>query len=152
MVVAAVILLRTFVAAPMTVRGQSMAPTLRDGDVVLVVELLGAAPGVQRGDLAVFRDPDGALTLKRVIGLPGDRVAIRDSVLEVDGRALREDYVDYSRIAGLYFGPVTVPVGAVFLVGDNRAASIDSRIYGSLALDRIVGRVTLRLWPPGTVG
>ncbi|CAN5685004.1 N/A [soil metagenome] len=151
-VVAAVILLRTFVAAPLTVHGQSMEPTLGDGDVVLVLELLVGAPGVGRGDLAVFRDPDGTLVVKRVIGLPGDRAAIRDAVLEVDGAAVREDYVDYSRISGLYFGPVTVPAGAVFLLGDNRAASIDSRDYGPVGFDRIVGRVVVGLWPPGGVG
>ena len=140
-----VILLRALLIAPMTVDGDSMEPTFRDGDVALVVKQLWAAPDVERGDILVFRDPDGALSLKRVIGLPGDSVAILDAILEVDGRVVPENYVDHSRIDGLYFGPVTVPAGAVFLMGDNRADSVDSRHYGPVQFTRIVGRVVANL-------
>jgi len=129
----------------MTVDGDSMEPTLRDGDVVVVLTQFLGAPDVERGDILVFRDPDGALSLKRVIGLPGDSVAILDAILEVDGRVVPENYVDHSLIDGLYFGPVTVPAGAVFLMGDNRANSVDSRHYGPVQFDRIVGQVVANL-------
>lgn len=149
---AVVIALRMMVLTPLTVRGESMEPTLGENDVVLVARFLPNASAVRRGDLVVLRDPEGDLSLKRVVGLPGQRVAIRDAVLEVDGIAPTEPYVDHSRIDSVYFGPMTVPAGSVFLMGDNRANSIDSRDYGALDLDRMVGRVVLRLWPPGAAG
>ncbi|CAN5360603.1 signal peptidase I [soil metagenome] len=145
------LLLRIFLAAPMTVQGRSMEPTLRAGDVVLVGRLSGA-PEVHRGDLVVFRDPDRALSLKRVIGLAGDRVAIRDGVLEVDGRPLREDYVSTGASDGVFFGPITVAAGTVFVLGDNRDDSIDSRSYGAVEVEHLVGPVLAGLWPPRTVG
>lgn len=151
-VVGLVLLVRAFVLAPMTVQGQSMQPTARDGDVVLVLKQLWGTPVVQRGEFVVFHDPDGALSVKRVIGLAGEQVAIRDAVLEIDGRALPEEYVDHVPIDGLYFGPVTVPAGTVFLLGDNRADSVDSGDYGPIGLDRVVGRVVWGLWPLGPVG
>ncbi len=135
------ILVRALVVTPVTVQGESMEPTFGDGDVAVVINQLWGAPDPERGDVVVFRDADGSLSLKRVIGLPGDRVAILDAILEVDGRVVPENYVDHSLIDGLYFGPVTVPAGAVFLLGDNRADSVDSRTYGPVELDRIVGWV-----------
>lgn len=148
---AVVIVLRTLVLTPLTVSGQSMDPTFTDGDVVLVSHLADRS-AMRRGDLVVVQDPAGDLSLKRVVGLPGDQVSISDAVLEIDGSALAEPYVDHSRIDAVYFGPAGVPAGSVFLMGDNRANSIDSRDYGAVPLDDVVGRVAFRLWPPGAGG
>jgi signal peptidase I len=76
-----------------------------------------------------------------VVALAGDRVAIRDAALEVDDRPVIEPYVDASRIDGTYFGPVTIPRGTVFVMGDNRGSSIDSRDYGAVDLDQVFGTV-----------
>lgn len=132
---------RAFVVVPVAVQGESMAPTVTAGEVALVSHLTDVDHGLRRGDLVVFDDPQGTVSLKRVVGLPGDRVALVDAVLEVDGRAVDEPYVDHSRITGTYFGPVMVPAGHVLVLGDNRSQSIDSRDYGAVAVDRIVGRV-----------
>jgi signal peptidase I len=120
-----------------------MEPTLHDGEVALVSRLASTAPELRRGDVVVFRDPDGDLAVKRVLGLPGDRVAMLDAYLTVDERVVDEPYVDHSRIDGTYLGTVLVPDGAVFLLGDNRARSIDSREYGPVPDSDVLGRVLL---------
>jgi len=135
--------LRALVAVPVAIQGDSMEPTVGAGDVALVSRLTDVEHDLRRGDLVVFHDPEGTLSLKRVVGLPGDRVAILDAVLMVDERSVDEPYVDLARIDGLYFGRVIVPAGRVFVMGDNRARSIDSRDYGPVDNQRIVGHVLL---------
>jgi signal peptidase I len=130
---------RELVVTPVSVQGVSMEPTVHDG-TAFVARWTDPAD-LHRGQLVVFRDPQGTLALKRVVGVAGDHVAIRDAVLEVDDRPVNEPYVDESRIDGTYFGPVTVPKGTIFVMGDNRAPSIDSREYGAVTFDRVVGRV-----------
>ena len=139
------VLTGTGLAAPVRISSGSMAPTLLEGDRVLVTR--AGTPG--RGALVTFSSPaDGVLTLKRVVAIAGDRVAIEDAALVVNGRRVAEPYVDAARIDGLYFGPVTVPAGTVFVLGDRRAGSIDSRAYGAIPAARVEGRVLVRLWPP----
>jgi signal peptidase I len=142
-VVAVTIAVRGLVLTPVGVEGPSMEPTVHDGAVVLVLRLGAGADRLRRGDLVVYRDPDGAPTLKRVVGLPGDRVAMLDAVLTVDEVPVEEPYVDHSRIDGTYLGRVVVPPGSVYVLGDNRALSIDSREYGSVPDADLVGRVVL---------
>jgi signal peptidase I len=106
----------------------SMAPTLEPGDHV-VLDHRGRA--VSRGDLVVVPDPqDGTLIVKRVVAVGGDMVGISDGVLEVDGRAVDEPYADRSLESGVYYGPYPVPDGRLFLLGDHRAVSVDSRAFG----------------------
>ena len=84
--------------------------------------------------------------IKRVAGLGGDRVGIADGVLVVNKRQVAEPYVDHDRVDGTYFGPVEVPPRSVWVLGDARAGSVDSRVYGAVPVEEIVGRVLLRLW------
>lgn len=134
---------RAFVATPIAVSGDSMDPTVGAGDVALVSRLTHTVDALRRGDLVVFRDPEGTLSLKRVVGLPGDRVAILDAALMVNERRVDEPYVDSSRIDGLYVGRTIVPAGHAYVLGDNRGRSIDSRDYGAISQDQIVGQVLL---------
>ena len=129
---------------PLRVSSQSMHPTLEAGDQVVVDKLsVHWRPPVE-GELIVFREPDHhALVVKRVVALSGQSVAIEDAELVVDGVVRHEPQVDRSRIDSTYFGPVTVPPLSVFVLGDNRSESIDSRTYGSVPLDDVVGRVVL---------
>jgi signal peptidase I len=137
-----------FVAEPFSVPARSMAPTLQLGDHVLVNKLAYRTGDPQRGDLAVVKAPrTGELLLKRVVGVGGDEVEIRDGVLYVNGRAPREPYVDHDAIDSVYFGPVRVAAGRLFVLGDNRANSDDSRQLGPVAEDDAIGRVDLRVWP-----
>lgn len=142
--VVAVAVVRGTVVETVRVSGDSMSPTLLDGDVVLVSRT-GGAPA--RGDLITFSAPDdGQPVVKRVVGVAGDVVAIRDAVLVVDGVEVVEDYVDPAVIDGLYYGPVTVPEASVLVLGDEREGSVDSRSYGAVGLDALRGRVLTRLW------
>src|SRR3954471_13879342 len=99
--------LRTWVAEPFAIPTESMAPTLRPGDHVLVEKLSYRFGSPRRGDLVVFEAPDGgSLAVKRIVGLGGDRVAMEDGVLAVNGRLQKERYVDESSVDSVYFGPV----------------------------------------------
>jgi signal peptidase I len=149
--VLALIAVRAFVAEPFRIPSESMAPMLRPGDQALVSKLAGAP---HRGDLVAFHAPrTGEIMLKRVVAVGGDRVGIEDGVLVVNGRRQREAYVaDPDAIDSVYFGPVRVPHGSVFVLGDNRANSDDSREFGAVPADRIIGRAMARVWPPGRWG
>jgi signal peptidase I len=141
---------RQLVAEPFRIPTSSMKPTLTPGDQVLVDKL---ARRPHRGELVVFRRPRGdEILLKRVVAVGGDSVAIEDGALYVDGRPARESYADPKAIDSVYFGPVRVPRGSVFALGDNRADSLDSRTFGAVADNRIIGRVVARIWPPGRLG
>ena len=149
-VVVALIGVHQLLAEPFRIPSGSMLPTLTPGDQVLV-DKLDREP--RRGDLIVFRRPrSDEIMLKRVVALGGDTVAIQDGALYVDGRRRRERYADPRAIDSVYFGPVRVPRGSVFALGDNRADSIDSRTFGPVPSSRVIGRVVARLWPPDRVG
>ncbi|HEX5742044.1 MAG TPA: signal peptidase I [Pilimelia sp.] len=138
---ALVLLARGGVVEVMRVESASMAPTLAVGQRVLVDKLTVRVRRPQRGDCVVFRGPrDGAPTLKRVVGVSGDVVEIRDGVLHVDSRAVAERYVDLAAVDGVFYGPVAVPPGAVLVMGDNRGESVDSRDYGPVPLSALRGR------------
>jgi signal peptidase I len=135
-----------FSIEPVRVRADSMQPTLRSGDEVLVDRLSLALRSPHRGEIVVANAPVG-LVVKRVAAVGGDTVGIEDGVLVVNGHAEQEGYVDYASIDGSYFGPVRVAPGAVFLLGDNRGNSEDSRDFGAVPEDDVVGRVLVRVWP-----
>lgn len=141
---------RAVVAEPFAIRSASMSPTLVGGDSVLVDKL---ARTPSRGGLVAFRRPgSGEILLKRVVALAGDRVGLEDGVLVVNGHRVRERYADPDAIDSVYFGPVTVPAGRMFVLGDNRANSEDSRDFGAVPTKNIMGRAIARLWPPGRWG
>lgn len=138
---------RLWILEPMTVSSESMEPAVPTGSTILLYKPGPVLGGLRARDLVVFTSPeDGHPSLKRAIAFQGQSVAIEDSVLMVDGVPQLEPGVDGGRIDGTYFGPVTVPEGHVFVLGDNRSGSIDSRIYGSIPLESV--RATV-LWPTG---
>lgn len=138
-----------FVAEPFTIPSGSMEPTLRPGDQVLVDKVAYRHSAPRRGDLAVFSAPDThQVTLKRVVAVAGDRVGLEDGVLTVNRKLVRERYVDYSRVDSVYFGPVVVPRGTFFAMGDNRGDSHDSRDFGPVADTSVIGKVMIRFWGP----
>jgi signal peptidase I len=148
LVVVLVVVLLQF-GEPMRVASSSMEPTLKPGDQVLIATRAYRSVGPARGDLVVFKGPDGPL-VKRVAAVAGDEVGIEDGQLVVNGRIVPEPPVDLNTVDGLYYGPVTVPPGSIFVLGDNRANSVDSRTLGPVRLDALIGQVMLRLWPrPG---
>lgn len=134
---------RTYVVRPLTVSSSSMSPTLCPGDRILVRLWDSGLEELHRGDLVVF-DAEGSPVVKRVVGLPGDDVEIRDALLVVNQRRVSEPYVDHASIDALYYGPVRVPDDTVLVLGDERAGSVDSREYGPVHASQLVGRVVWR--------
>jgi signal peptidase I len=147
------LVVRIFVAEPFKIPSQSMEPTLVPGDQTLVDKLFYDKSAPHRGDLVAFHAPrTGEVLLKRVVALAGDTVGLEDGVLVVDGRQVREPYADPKAIDSVYFGPVRVAAGQMFVMGDNRANSEDSRNFGSVPTTRIIGRAVARVWPPSRWG
>ena len=145
-VVVATVIIRTQFIDIVTVSSDSMAPTVCTGDVLLVARLRDGNL-LQDNDIITFTSPDaGAPTIKRIVATAGQTVAIKDSELYVGGRAVDEPYVDHASIDGVYFGTVTVPEGSVFVMGDHRETSIDSRIYGPIPTSAVDGRLLRKLW------
>ena len=151
---------RPFVAEPFGITTGSMDPTLRAGDSVLAIKFAYRLAEPERGDVVLFEAPgeagdgagDGAPTIKRVVGVAGDTVAVRDGVLFVNGDKVRENYVDYELTDSTFFGPAQVPEGHVYVMGDNRSNSLDSRSYGPVPEGGLLGEVSLRLWPLDRAG
>jgi signal peptidase I len=149
-VIVVLLFVRSFVVEPVRVHSDSMAPTLQDGAVVLVDKLTYLARDPKRGDVVVTDDPrSGQPIVKRVVAIGGDSIGIDNGVLMVNGSSVIEDYIDNSNMAGFYFGPDVIPAGYVFLLGDNRDTSEDSRSFGPVAVDDLGGRALVTIWPLG---
>ena len=151
-------LVKTFLVQAFEIPSPSMEMTLVKGDRVLVNKLSYDLHDVHRGDIVVFKAPPEAQSdgiedlVKRVVGLPGDTVEAReDGRVYVNGKRLDESYLpDGTRTTNL---PATkVPAGHLFMMGDNRQASRDSRYFGPIKESAIIGRVFVRIWPPGSIG
>ena len=142
------------VSARIRVDGESMVPTLVSGEYVIVSRLSYRFGTPQRGDIIVFhfpRDPKEEY-IKRVIGLPGDQVEIKDGHVYINGQQLQENYLDVQMD---YTGSWRVPADQLFVLGDNRNNSSDSHDWGTVPMDYVVGKAILVYWPPldwGLVG
>jgi signal peptidase I len=139
------------VSARIRVDGSSMEPTLHGGEYVLVNKLSYRLGQPDHGDVIVFyypRDPEQEY-IKRVIGLPGDRIDIRDGNVYVNGQLLEEPYI---AAAPIYPGTWLVPDNSLFVLGDNRNNSSDSHSWGAVPNDYVVGKAVLTYWPPPAWG
>lgn len=150
--VIAVVLVRTFIAQPFLVSGSSMEPNFKDGDYLLVDELSYRFREPVRGEVVVFKYPGDhrSYYIKRIIGLPGERIVVKDDVVTVygiDGKA--------TKLAEGYISGMSIPKNVdeqlkdneYFVMGDNRDFSFDSRSWGPLTRDEVTGLVKFRLWP-----
>lgn len=170
------IVLKTFIVQAFFIPSGSMEPTLMPGDRVLVMKAFDTQ---ERGDIVVFEDPkpgrqpdrgivEGFLHwlseglgfaqpadedfIKRVIGLPGETVELRNGKLFVDGELIEEPYL-VGKPDTRDYGPVTVPEGKLFVLGDNRLNSNDSRFgLGFVPRDKVVGEAFVIIWPPSRFG
>ena len=171
------VLLRAFVAQAFRIPSASMEPQLMIGDRVVVSRLAYDAHSPRRGDIIVFdcppatgcggkgseglptravktvaealllRQPDVEEFIKRVIGLPGDTVEGHDGFVWINRKVLIEPYLP-AGTATSDFGPIKVEPGKLWVMGDNRGNSADSRVFGQIEQDTVVGRAILRVWPP----
>jgi signal peptidase I len=152
-------LIQSFVAQPFQVQQFSMQNTIQDRQFVLVDRLTPRFDGYHRGDIIVFTPPANAESpdqkpfIKRVIGIANDKVDIRDGEVFVNGVQLDEPYlfaVDGTAQPTVANGDVaswTIPPGQLFVMGDHRARSSDSRVFGPITVDSVIGRAWLRYWP-----
>lgn len=140
-----------FVRLPQ-VAGLSMEPHIRSGEYVLINTFAYRIGTPRRSDIVAFRhDGDArAIFIKRVIGLPGDRIRIDRGAVYVNGAKLAEPYVQHADDRS--FGEVAVPRASVYVLGDNRAESEDSRFFGPVSDDLLVGRAFAGIWPPRMLG
>jgi signal peptidase I len=147
------LLINLFLAQATRVYGQSMEPTLRSDQRLVIEKLSYHFHSPQRGDVVVLRVPEQSdeLLIKRVVGLPGETIDIRDGRVYVDGKLLDEPYI-HQATRDNQQDPVVVPPLHVFVMGDNRGFSNDSRSFGVVPLDHVVGRAWFSYWPLDRIG
>lgn len=136
------------ISARIRVESVSMQPTLFAGNFVVVNKLSYRFGEPSRGDIIVFRyppDPDLDPYIKRVIGLPGERVLVEDGKVYINGVRISEPYLETQTQQG---GEWTVPQDALFMMGDNRNNSSDSRAWGMVPLENVIGKAFMVYWPP----
>ncbi len=134
------------------VSGLSMAPRIASGEFVLINTISYRLHAPQRGDIVAFRhdSPAPEVFIKRIIGLPGDKIAIDRGRVMVNGSVLPEPYVRFADNRS--FPEVTVPAGSLYVLGDNRVDSNDSRFWGFVGQDHVLGRAVAGIWPPAALG
>lgn len=151
------LVVKTFLFQVFLIPSDSMFPELAAQDRVVVNKLSYRTGEVERGDLIVFRRPPAALPsdindlIKRVVATEGETVSVEDGRVHVDGRPLEEPYLPEG-VATSEMAPVDVPADHLWVMGDNRGNSQDSRYFGPISEELVVGRAFLKLWPLGDVG
>ena len=145
---------RPFVVEAFWIPSASMVPTLKYGDRVLVNKFIYRFTEPERGDVVVFKSvqDDQQDLIKRVVGVPGDKISVRGGRLFVNDELQREPYVNKKMPDRSFAAPTTVPQNHIFVMGDNRANSQDSRVFGPVPKENIEGEAFLLFWPPGRVG
>ena len=149
-----VFLFVTCLFRPVMVSGTSMYPTLRDREFGFSNIISKNLFGIDRDDIVIIKT-DGKYIIKRVIGLPGEHVEIKDNKVYINGTELEESYLDSSVVTTACDGAFTdliVPDGYIFAMGDNRPQSTDCRSFGCIPISKIEGKVAFRFWPLSTWG
>lgn len=157
--------IRTFIAEARYIPSKSMLPTLKVGDRLAIEKITYRFRQPIRGDIIVFTPPDNAIRcnpaqpqtlpikdayIKRVIGLPGETVEVKENRVYINGQPLEEDYIN--ALPQYRFPPVTVPEDRYIVLGDNRNESCDSHVWGFVVKDKIIGRAGFRFFPLNRVG
>lgn len=152
LLVAAVIvafLVKTFIVQPFWVPTGSMIPTILPNDRVLAIKFIYKFTDPKPGDIVVFLPPNGDQKdyIKRVIAVEGQKVKIKDGLVYVNGKPLREDYLSEDNFDSGSMPEIVVPEDHIFVMGDNRPNSLDSRVFGPIKKDMIIGKAVLIYWP-----
>lgn len=148
---------RIFIAQPYVVSGSSMDPTFKDADYLIVDQISKRFEDIQRGSVVIIKYPKdpSKFFIKRLIGFPGESIEIKNGIVTIfnaenkDGLKLSEPYVIYAKVENF---SITLKEDEYFVLGDNRAGSSDSRVWGTLPGKYIVGQPILRLLPPKEIG
>jgi len=154
------LIINLFLAQATRVEGQSMEPNLHTDQRIVVEKVTYRFHTPERGDIVVLKAMDGSreLLIKRVIGLPGETVEVHGGIVWINGQPLDEPYLETDglcQVPGMSLcemSPRSVPEGHIFVMGDNREHSNDSRAFGPVPLENIIGHAWLSYWPLGKVG
>lgn len=146
-IILVVVLIKMFVVSPIRVNGASMNPTLNDKDIMILNEISYRFSDIVRFDIVVVKEENEYL-IKRIIGLPGEKIEYKDNKLYIDGKYVKEDFkhmetMDFS---------TTLGEDEYFIMGDNRTNSTDSRIFGPVSRDEIIGKTSLTILPISRFG
>src|ERR1700723_2516923 len=138
-----------FLYQPVKVEGTSMAPLLSDQERIFINKFVYRFEPIERGDVVVFWYPlDRSKSfIKRVVGLPGETIELRRGHLFIGDKELAESYVPASFFDGSSYGPLQIPAGSYFVMGDHRDSSNDSRMFGAVAREFIYGKAVFAYWP-----
>lgn len=153
-----VLLIRTYLFTIIRVDGPSMSDTLLDGDKLFVTVADMRANGPERFDVIICKYPNrNDQYVKRVIGLPGETLRVKNGVLYIDGEAIEEPFLSDARTVRFdkgsnNFGPIEIGEGEYFVMGDNRDDSNDSRNVGVITEDMVIGKVRQIIWPLNRIG
>jgi len=141
-------IIKTFIFQLTYVPTGSMIPTIMPNDRVVVLKFWYKFNPLERGQIVVFDPPEPSTSpfIKRVIGLPGETLEIKNSTVYINGKPIAESYLP-AKIEMEPFGPYKIPKDAIFVMGDNRQHSADSRYFGAVPLKNIKGRAVLTYWP-----
>lgn len=152
---------RTFFFSSYIVDGESMMPTLENGNLLIINKIVDEIDDLTRFDVIVFHATPEDDFVKRIIGLPGDKVEYKNDVLYINNKAVKEPYLEKYKMGlngenltgdftlkGISNGmSEVVPKDHIFVLGDNRKDSYDSRYFGFVPIENVVGKVNLRYWP-----
>lgn len=148
-----------FLFQPHQVKGASMEPNFHDGEYILTDKISYRLHPPKRGEVIIFKAPKNPELdyIKRIIGLPGEKIKIENGSFYINGQKLDERYIPQNiRISGGLYLPIgkeeKIPENSYFVSGDNRSHSSDSREWGSIHENAIIGRAFLRYWPPDRIG
>ena len=150
-VIVVILFLIIYVVSITQVVGSSMSSTLQDGDVLILNKIKYRFTDIKRGDIISLEYADTKYLIKRVIGLPGDTVLIRDNTLYINGEVYVENYLDEGLVYDDFdlssLGYDVIPEDMYLVLGDNRPDSLDSREIGLISKDEVIGKVSFRIWP-----
>ena len=145
---------RPFVVEAYRIPTESMVPTLEVGDRALANKFIYRFTDPERRDIVVFDsvdEDDDQTLIKRVVGVAGDEIQVQGGVLYVNGEAQDEPYLNDADLSRGFYGPTVVPEGHIFVMGDNRGNSADSRVFGPLPLENLKGEAFMRFWPVSNI-
>ncbi|NTU46690.1 signal peptidase I [Candidatus Roizmanbacteria bacterium] len=153
------IVIYLFIVTPNQVKGASMEPSFHSGDFIFTSKVTYKLRTPHRGDVVVFQAPSNhdIEYIKRIIGLPGDTIMVKEGTVYVNGSALKENYI--AAATSVWEGgflkeaqPITVPADELFVMGDNRPHSSDSREFGPIPISTVIGQVFFRYYPANQMG